>query len=319
MKKVLLMGGTTFISEALAKYLISKDYEVDILTRGNKTLSYTGYKNHLVCNRKDEEALKEVLKDRAYDYICDISAYTGEDVRILINSIDKSSLKKYLFISSAAVYENSDIPSIEDDKLTESTEWGTYAVDKIEGEKILIESNLPHIIFRPPYIYGEGNNLYREAYIYHSIINKQEIPIPVGKDVKVQFLYIDDLVKAFEEGLKENYSGVYNLTNESSYSFLEFVNTCMEALEKTTKVACIDTNEIEEDVRSFFPFREVNLSLNIEKLKKSGLYVPHTDLKEGLKKSFKWIEETNPTLVDKRMVNIKKIIEAKTSQIWEIV
>lgn len=311
MKNVLLMGGTTFISEALAKYLISKEYEVDILTRGGKTLKYTGYKNHLICDRKNEEALKETLKDKIYDYVCDISAYTGEDVRILISSLNKESIKKYLFISSAAVYEKTNEVVDEDATLTKSTDWGTYAVDKIDGENELIKSNLPYIIFRPPYIYGEGNNLYREAYIYDSILNEREIPIPNGKDVRVQFLYIKDLVKYFEDGLNSKTTGIFNIGEEKTYSFLEYVTLCGEALNKKAKTILVDTTKYSKDVRSFFPFREVNLALSVEKLKNSDIYSETTSLIDGLKEAFKWIEEEKPCILDKRMINIYEAINFK--------
>lgn len=51
--KLLVLGGSEFVSQSLAKYLISKGYSVDILTRGTKGLSYSGYNKHIKCDRKD--------------------------------------------------------------------------------------------------------------------------------------------------------------------------------------------------------------------------------------------------------------------------
>ncbi len=57
MKSILIMGGTTFVSRCLAKYLIDQGYDVDILTRGLKTIDYDGYKNHLI----KKESIQSVL------------------------------------------------------------------------------------------------------------------------------------------------------------------------------------------------------------------------------------------------------------------
>lgn len=76
--KLLVLGGSEFVSEALSKYLISKGYSVDILTRGIKSLSYSGYNKHIKCDRKDINNMKSQLNDEAYDYVFDISAYTED-------------------------------------------------------------------------------------------------------------------------------------------------------------------------------------------------------------------------------------------------
>ena len=44
MKSILVMGGSMFVSSSLAKYLIEKGYNVDILTRGNKKIDYDGFR-----------------------------------------------------------------------------------------------------------------------------------------------------------------------------------------------------------------------------------------------------------------------------------
>lgn len=98
MQSILIMGGTTFVSSSLAKYLIKKGYKVDILTRGKKTVNYYGFREYIICDRKSIESMKQVLKDRVYEFIFDISAYTKENVDILLTSINIKKLKKYIFM-----------------------------------------------------------------------------------------------------------------------------------------------------------------------------------------------------------------------------
>ena len=73
MYSVLIMGGSDFVGSSLAKYLIKKKYDVDIMTRGIRSIDYDGIGKHLICNRKNADEMKMILKDKKYDYVYDIS------------------------------------------------------------------------------------------------------------------------------------------------------------------------------------------------------------------------------------------------------
>ncbi|MCF0149191.1 MAG: NAD-dependent epimerase/dehydratase family protein, partial [Clostridium sp.] len=106
MSDILLLGGTGFVSKACAKYLISRGYDIDILTRGFRKVDYDGFVNHIICDRKNLTEMKKNLQDKNYSYILDFSGYVKEDIEILFESIKNiKTLKRYVFCSSAAVYE----------------------------------------------------------------------------------------------------------------------------------------------------------------------------------------------------------------------
>ncbi|MDD7794129.1 NAD-dependent epimerase/dehydratase family protein [Clostridium sp. 'White wine YQ'] len=302
MKNILIMGGTTFVSSSLAKHYIKQGYNIDILTRGIKTLDYNGFINHLICNRKSKSEVVEVLKKKSYEYIFDISAYTKEDVEILLTSIDKTNLKGYIFCSSGAVYKPSDEPINEEDEKGENPNWGKYGTDKKEAEDYIINSKIPYVIFRPTYIYGEGNNLYREGYFFDRIKNKKPIPMPYGNNTKTQFIHIDDLVKIFESAMiMEKKNKIYNITNPDIVTFEDLINICGKALNEKPNIIRIDTNKVRNDVRTYFPFRDVTYMLNIKKLIDYGLHVPSISLKEGIIRAYTWYLDKKPQLEDKRM------------------
>ena len=98
MYSVLIMGGTDFIGSELSKYFINKKYNVDIMTRGIKPINYNGIRNHLICDRKNETELKNILKERKYDFIYDLSGKSKSDIEILLNNLNLDNLKKYIFI-----------------------------------------------------------------------------------------------------------------------------------------------------------------------------------------------------------------------------
>ena len=98
MYSVLIMGGSDFVGSSLAKYLIKNKYNVDIMTRGIKSITYDGIGRHLICNRKNADEMKMILKDKKYDYVYDISIKDKEDAEILIENLNSEVLKKYIVI-----------------------------------------------------------------------------------------------------------------------------------------------------------------------------------------------------------------------------
>ena len=302
MKSILIMGGTNFVSSSLAKYLIGQGYEVHILTRGFRELNYEGYKEHLVCDRKSKVEMEEVLKERKYEYIFDISAYTKEDVEILLSIIDKNALKKYIFCSSGSVYVPSDVLIDEDFERGENYNWGDYGLNKKKAEDFIINSGITYTIFRPPYIYGENNNLYRETYFFDRINNEKVIPMPFGKGAKTQFIHIDDVVRVFESAMNTNGSAVYNVTNPELISWEELITKCGEVVGKKPLIKKIDTSEVMLEPRSYFPFRDVTYTLDIKHLVEDKLYIPAISLEEGLKQAYEWYKSVKPNLSDDRMM-----------------
>ncbi|SHI46788.1 NAD-dependent epimerase/dehydratase family protein [Clostridium intestinale] len=308
--KLLVLGGSEFVSKALAKYLIAKGYSVDILTRGIKSLGYDGYKKHIICDRKDINNMKSQLNDEVYDYVFDISAYTEEDTKIALEAINKEKLKKYIFCSSGAVYKPSNDIVNEYFTKGENPFWGQYGLDKKAAEDYIINSGINYCILRPTYIYGEGNNLYRESYFFDRILNKKFIQVPSGDEVRTQFLHIDDLVRIFESAMYSNESNeIYNVTNDEIVTWKEYINICGEVIGEQPIIKEVHSSKSIHEVRTYFPFRNTTYTLSIDKLKSSSLHVPKIGLKEGLEKTFKWYKENDIKLEDKKMINVDNLLE----------
>ena len=309
MANLLVMGGTNFVSSSLAKYLISKGYNVDILTRGIRKVDYTGYRNHMICDRKSLQELRRTLKGYRYDYVFDISAYSKEDVELLLNSLDLTNLKKYIFCSSGAVYKESN------NILTESAEtgfnpnWGPYGTIKLDAENFIINTKIPYIILRPTYIYGENSNLYREAYFFNRIINKKVIPIPWGNNTKTQFININDFVRICESAMNSNLTcRIYNVTHPDIVDWETLVLSCGKAINMEPTIKKVNVNNINLEARSYFPFRDVTYLLSIDKLIKDKLYVPTISLVEGLKATYEWYITSDMQYVDYRLTKMDELI-----------
>lgn len=312
--KALVMGGTEFVSSSMAKYLISKGYVVDIFTRGIKTIEYSGFRKHLKGDRKIIDDLRYNFKDEKYDYVFDVSAYTREDVEKLISVLDREKLKRYVFCSSGAVYTPSEKLVSEDFTSGENINWGSYGLGKKEAEDYLLKlyenEKFPITIFRPTYIYGEGNNLYRECYLFDRITQGLDIPIPYG-DKNTQFIYISDLVKTFEISVhsEQAIGQAYNITHPQIVTWQELVETAMRVINKKVNIVRVHSEKENISAREYFPFRNVTYLLDIKKAETHGLHIPQISLEEGIELAYKWYCNTNPRLKDPRMDKINLVLK----------
>ncbi|EQB87666.1 nucleoside-diphosphate-sugar epimerase [Clostridium punense] len=313
--KVLVMGGTEFVSSSLAKHLISKGYTVDIFTRGIKEIKYEGIRKHLKGDRKLIEDLERNLSDESYDYVFDISAYVKDDVKKLIKALNRDNLKRYVFCSSGAVYIPSEKTISEDFTRGENYNWSSYGYDKKEAEDYLFEmweiEKFPITIFRPTYIYGEENNLYREAYLFDRISEGLAVPIPSGNK-KTQFIHISDLVKVFESAIKieKSIGQAYNVTHTDIITWNTLVNIVMGVVNKKVNTVEVDEEKENINTREYFPFRNVTYVLDTKKAEEHGLYMPKLTLPEGMELAYNYYYKNKPKLKDIRMNKIEAVLNS---------
>lgn len=158
--KTLVTGGTVFVSKYLAEYFANIGNEVYVLNRNTKR--QLPNVEIIECNRKK---IKGQLQSLCFDTVIDVTAYNAEDINTLLNSLE--SFVNYVFISSGAVYpETLELPFKEGDVCGKNKFWGDYGTNKIAAENALISRASNAYIIRPPYLYGEYNNIYREAFVF---------------------------------------------------------------------------------------------------------------------------------------------------------
>lgn len=291
MPKILVMGGTKFVSRCIATILINKGYVVDIMTRGQQIIDYSGYNEHLVCDRHDQERLKTVLKNKKYEFIFDINAYCGNDVKMLLQALDTTYMNKYILCSTGSVYTFEEGIVDEISKRLNIEDDNSYGVNKKIAEDILIESGIPYAIIRPTYIYGEYNDIPRESYIFKAIETGRPLEICKDKSTKINLIYVEDLAKIFISCIETvNAFGCYNGCNEEIVSFEEYIKICEEIVGKEANIIYYQLPDKEPNNISF-PYSEYTLLMSNKKLAKNGLYVPKTKLKDGLFRTYEWLKK----------------------------
>jgi len=100
--KILVMGGTRFVGKSLVGKLLSKNYDIDIFTRGNK--SNPEKTNLIKGDRNNSEDIVK-LRNKNYDFVYDISGRELEQTKLLVENLD-NSFQRYIYVSSAGVYKD---------------------------------------------------------------------------------------------------------------------------------------------------------------------------------------------------------------------
>lgn len=287
--KILVTGGTVFVSRYTAEYFVQKGHEVYVLNRNSRPQS-DGV--HLI--EADRHELGDKLKNIRFDLVVDVTSYNKDDVKDLLNAL--GDFGEYIMISSSAVYpETLPQPFKENMETGFNIHWEAYGTNKIDAEEYLLE-NLPKAyIIRPPYLYGKMNNLYREAFVFECA--EKDMPFYMPKDglLKLQFFDVEDLCRLIEAIVekKPDYH-VINSGNVQAIDAAEWVKLCYDVLGKTPDIRYVSS---EYEQRQYFPFRDYEYYLDVTK--QTEVLPDLKPLEIGLKESYEWFKNNRELIVRK--------------------
>lgn len=277
MRKILVTGGTVFVSRFVADYFARKGDQVYVLNRNTRPQN-----PNVTLIQGDRNNLGDKLKRYEFDAVLDITAYTREDVENLVNAL--GNFGDYIFISSSAVYpETLPQPFSEDQPCGPNAIWGAYGTNKLAAEEYLREKVPQAYILRPPYLYGPMQNVYREPFVFDCARAGRKFYIPGEGSMKLQFFHVKDLCRFMEILLEKHPNNrVFNVGNPSAVTVAEWVKLCYAAAG-----AKLETVQVEgHPVRSYFSFHDYDYFLDVSRQK---IWMPETmDLAEGLKESYEW-------------------------------
>lgn len=289
MKKMLVTGGTVFVSRYAAEYFVRRGWEVHVLNRGGREQS-----DGVRLIRADRHDLGGALKHMHFDAVLDVTAYNAQDVNDLLDGL--GGCGAYILVSSSAVYpETGAKPFREDAPVGENIHWGRYGTDKIAAEQALHARRPDAYILRPPYLYGPGNNVYREAFVFDCAMADRPFYIPGEGDMRLQFFHVDDLCRFAEILLTEKPAQrIFNVGNPDCVTIAEWVELCYAAAGKEARFVPVSP-DIEQ--RNYFPFYHYEYALDVSA--QSTLLPSVMPLDEGLQEALAWYL-AHPDLVRKK-------------------
>ena len=290
--KILVTGGTVFVSKYVARYYVNKGYEVYVLNRNSRP-QVEGI--HLL--EADRHNCREVLKGQYFDAVLDVTAYTAEDIEDLLAGLE--GFGQYIMISSSAVYPETNVqPFTEGQSVGLNKFWGQYGTDKIAAEEALLQAVPNAYVIRPPYIYGPMNNVYREAFVYECAEKERKFYIPKDGSMQLQFFHVEDLCKVMDAILeKEPAEHILNVGNEETVSILDWVKMCYDVVGAPLEIVNVD-GAIEQ--RKYFSFYDYEYKLDVSRQK--VLLDKTTDLCAGLKDAYEWYKNNKDEVRQKDFI-----------------
>lgn len=236
--KVLIVGGTEFISLHLVRALLRAGHEVAVLNRGRRPERVPAGVRTLVCDRKDHGALSRTLATERVDALVDITyaPTTGQDVDALLDALD-GRVGHALFVSSGRVYDHA-LPIPFDEATPRNLYWGDYARHKIAGEDAFFrryrERDLPVTIVRPTHVYGPLNTRNNETFFFDRLVRGRPILVPGAGGWLRQFGHVEDLADAMAAllGDRRAFGQAYNVTGEEVVTQVGFVELIADMIKR---------------------------------------------------------------------------------------
>ena len=294
MRKLLVTGGTVFVSRFIAEYFAQKGDEVYVLNRNRRPQPV---QTRLI--EADRHQLGEILIRQSFDAVLDVTAYTGKDVEDLLDGLGTShrQFQDYVLISSSAVYpETLPQPFLETQKTGQNKYWGAYGTNKIEAETALLNKVPDAYILRPPYLYGPMNNVYREAFVFDCADSSRMFYLPGSGDMKLQFFHVRDLCRCIEAILAHHPSEhIFNVGNKECVSVREWADQCYHVAGRTAEFVQVHRNI---NQREYFCFYGYEYQLNVAR--QSALIQDTIPFEEGLRESYLWYQEHKEEVNRKR-------------------
>ena len=286
MRKLLVAGGTVFVSRYIANYFAQKGNHVYVLNRGSKPQL-----PNVTLIEGDRNDLRDKLKGYEFDAVLDITAYTREHVENLVNALGKFG--DYIMVSSSAVYpETNPQPFTEEQECGPNSIWGIYGTNKLAAEEYLRENVPQAYILRPPYLYGPMQNVYREPFVFECAEGGRKFYIPGDGSMKLQFFHVEDLCRFIEILLEKHPKDrIYNVGNPETVTVNQWVQLCYDAVGAKPETVQVEGHP----QRAYFCFHDYDYYLDVSK--QIALMKDVKPLAEGLQGSYEWFRQNRDAVI----------------------
>lgn len=259
--KVLFIGGTGLISTAVTKLSASRDIDLYLLNRGQRSLDVPQHVKHIKGDIYDIKNMKEILNDLSFDVVVQWIGFT-KDHLMRDYELFKGKTKQYVFISTAAAYTKP-VPFL---PITEDIPLGNiyweYGRNKQKCEEYLMSLNDPTFnvtIIRPSHTYDDHalifqvpNYVYPYTLLYRMI---HDLPIVLVGDgtSKWTLTHHEDFAEAFLDilGNEKTYGEAYHLTSEFVYTWNEITMSLYDVLGKKPNIIYLPYEKIKPHFPEF--------------------------------------------------------------------
>ena len=301
--KIYIAGHRGMVGSAIWRLLEKRGYD-NLIGRSSKELDL-----------KNQNKVQDFFKTQRPDVVIDAAAKVGgilanndypyqflmENMQIQNNLIDASlqqGVEKFIFLGSSCVYPKfAKQPLKEEYLLTDSLEptnqW--YALAKISGvmacKAIREQFNKDYVSLMPTNLYGSFDNFdLQSSHVLPAMIRKfHEAKINKHSEVKLwgsgtpmrEFLFVDDMAEAVVFALENKLPEyLYNIGSGKDITIKQLAETIQNVVGHKGDIIW-DNSKPDGTPRKL---------LDVSKMKALGWHYS-TNLKEGVEKTYQWIQE----------------------------
>lgn len=220
--KLLIFGGSVFLSEAVARVALARGHDVSCLTRGDSGAVPKGAQ-HIVADR-DEEPDPHTgtwtgLASHDWDAVIDV-ARKPSWVRTALEALGDRAAH-WTFISSISVYSDlsepggtpADTPTVEPatEEVDDSTSPEDYGPNKVACEQAVQRvMDGRCLIVRPGLIVGPGDPSGRYTYWPERLSRGGRVLVPEPQDAPTQVIDVRDLAEWLVTAAEQQVTGVFD-------------------------------------------------------------------------------------------------------------
>ncbi|MCH7492246.1 NAD-dependent epimerase/dehydratase family protein [Patescibacteria group bacterium] len=294
--KVLVTGGAGFIGSHLVDALVKNKHTVtvvDDLSEGKK--KYVNNKAYFIRKKIQHPSIVNVLSQRKITIVYHLAAQKNlqvskldpvADAEIniigslrLISGAKKYGIKKFIFYSTAAVYNPGHLPlSKETDQVMPVTPYG---IAKRAAEQYLEHSGLKYTILRLPNVFGPRQDAGGEggvvAVFCSAFAKKKPAYINNSGHQTRDFIYVADVVTGSLLAIKKGHNQIINISTGREVTINKLYDTCKQV--SGTSINSKKGQRVKEQLRSA-------LSNNLAK--RALGWRPTTSFKDGIAKTYLW-------------------------------
>jgi nucleoside-diphosphate-sugar epimerase len=210
--RILVLGGSVFLSKATAAEAVARGHEVTCVTRGRSGEVPDGAR-HVVWDRADDVPAE--LATQEYDAVVDVSRLPSH-VRKAVAAWPSAH---WVFVSTVNVYRDNETPdpgtdgplvdAIEEDRDL-GVEPEAYGGMKVACERLVLDGTARSMVVRPGLIVGPGDPSGRYTYWPERLADLGPVLGPGSPDDRVQIIDARDIAEWVVRSVESGQTGVFD-------------------------------------------------------------------------------------------------------------
>jgi 2'-hydroxyisoflavone reductase len=329
-KRMLILGGTSFLGPQLVDAAKARGYSITLFNRGKTRPELFPELEKL---RGDRDGNLKALEGRAWDVVVDTSGYVPRVVHDSATLL-AGSVKQYIFISTLSVYADASKPGMDetaavgklDDETVEKITGESYGPLKALCEKAA-EKAMPGrvTVIRPGLIVGPGDPTDRFTYWPVRVSRGGDVLAPGTPADPVQIIDVRDLAEWTLVTAGKGITGVFNAVGPAKELGMgALLEACKKASNSSARLTWVSAAFLDEqkvtpwaDMPCWVPPTGDSLGFSrMSAAKAIGAGLTFRDVGVTAKDTLAWWATLSKERQEKLRAGIKPEREAEVLKVW---